>query len=468
VQKQWREGLEWIKGQPAWRSRPRGSAAVLYEPYADGFSALEVPVYGYIKGLSGREPTDLFHALSQGTRYGLPDYLTVADLADTDLSRYSAILAPMALSLPDDAQKRLERYVNEGGVLVADIGAGLAQSGSWQALPPRLAALFGAPGLVEMKSLTGNLTVHRAHPAFPSLPTGATTTGDFEGDVGGRRTGTGAYAVNGWAGFTTVSEAALPFMRLTMSLGADRQPTFAGVVARDLGSGTALFATHRLWSSWLPEHRLFQPFHADLWARRARVELLDAPFCALTVSVTENEDGSVFLYNPGAALRLQVALYAAEHRLFEGAVCQFAAQLIGAEGLRTGGVLATVDAPGAGSLGLAATPITVRPYAGVTTAYVERNDAEAIVLALGGGGSRPTGRLGELTLARGAPQRVRLTVGAGRYAVHPGSRHRVVLREASGTVDERLLTADPQGRLTIEATVGMARLEMAPSDTGGQ
>ena len=177
VQQQWRESLKWMAGQPAWHSRPRGAAATLYEPYADGFTALEVPVYGYIKGLSSREPTDLFHSFRQGTRYGSVDYLTLADLPQADLSRYGVIFAPMALNLPDEAQRRLEDYVQGGGVLVADIGAGFEQTGSWQALPPRLAGLFGVSGFQEMKSLTGNLTIQQPHPVLPSLPSGASTTG---------------------------------------------------------------------------------------------------------------------------------------------------------------------------------------------------------------------------------------------------------------------------------------------------
>jgi len=463
VQKQWKEALGWMVDQPAWRSRPRGTAALLYEPYADGFTSLEVPVYGYIKGLSSREPSDLINSFKHGTRYGLMDYVTLADVTRGDLDRYSVIFAPMALNLPEDAQLRLEEYVKGGGVLVTDIGAGFEQSGSWQVLTPRLAQLFGIAGFHDMKGLAGNLTVHQPVPALPSLPSGASTTGDFESGTPGRRVGSASYAVNGWAGFALIPDGTVPFARLSMSATQDRKPLFAGVVARDTGAGTALFATHRLWSSWLPEHRLFEPFHADLWQRRARIELLDAKFISPAMGISENEDGSVFLYNPGQAQRIQVALFAAQHRLFAGAVCQFTSRLVEPTGLRTGAVLATLDMPQRTSVEVAATPIEVRPYGEATTACLERYVPEGIELAIAGEGSGPTGRPGRLSISRGAQESVRITIGTGRYPIAPKSKHKVCVTETAGQTSEDVLTADEEGRLRIEATIATARVTVAPA-----
>jgi hypothetical protein len=462
VQDQWREALKWMADQPAWDSRPRGAAAILYEPYADGFEALGVPVYGYIKGLSNREPTDLFHSFSRGTRYGGVDCLTLADLAAEDLSRYSVILAPMALNLPEEAQQRLTDYVKEGGVLLADIGAGFVQTGSWRVLPPQLAALCGITGFTEMKSMAGNLTIHQPHHVLPSLPSGAETKGDFEGGVPGRITGPGGYAMSGWTGFAEVPSGTTPLARLAMSLTEDKKPTFAGIVAHDVGTGTALFVTHRLWSNWLPQHRLFEAFHGDLWQRRATVELLDAKFVAPAMEICENENGSVTLYNPGRAQRIQVALYAAEHRLFEGAVCQFTSLLVGETGLRTGGVLATLDAAQHTSLRLAPTPIEVRPYDGVTTACVTSYEPERIALIVGGQGSAPAGRPGRLTISPGHPERVRVTISSGRYAVEPRSRHVVRTSDPGESAAEQTLTADNQGRLLLELTGRDTTVEIRP------
>jgi hypothetical protein len=463
VQKQWKEALAWMVDQPAWRSRPRGTAAILYEPYAEGFSSLEVPIYGYIKGLSSREPSDLINSLKQGTRYGLMDYLTLADVTRGDLDRYGVIFAPMALSLPDDAQQRLEEYVKGGGVFVADIGVGFEQSGSWQVLPPRLAQLFGIPGFHDMKGLAGNLTIHQPHPALPSLPSGASTTGDFVSGTPGRKVGSGAYAVSGWAGSALIPDGTVPFARLAMSATEDKKPLFAGVVARNTGAGTAFLATHRLWSSWLPQHRLFEPFHSDLWERRARIELLDARFIAPAMEISENEEGSVFLYNRGQAQRIQVALFAAQHRLFAGAVCQFTSRLVEPTGLRTGAVLATLDMPPHTSVEVTATPIEVRPYGDAVTACLTRYEPEGTELAIAGEGSGPSGRPGQLSISHGTEEGVRIIVKSGAYPITPASKHKVCVTETGGETREDVLTADDEGRLRIEATVATARITIAPA-----
>jgi len=462
VHKQLASGLSWMSEQAAFRSRPRGAAAALYEPYADGFTALDTPVYGFVKGLSAREPSDLFNSFKHGTRLGLLDYLTIDDLPTAELGGYSVIFAPMALDLPDAAQEALAEYVKWGGVLVADIGAGFVQTGSWQALPPRLEALFGVRPFHEMKSLTGNLTIHQPHPGFPSLQSGVSTTGDFQGGSHGRRTGTGAYAVNGWAGFTLLPVDTVPLARLAMSVTEDKQPTFAGVVVRDSGAGTAVFATHRLWSSWLPGHQLFSEFHGDLWQRRARVELLGAPFVAPPVLISEGDGGTVFLYNPGQRVRAEVALYGAEHRLSSNAVCQFAAGLVDETGLRTGGVLATVEVPGHTSMEVAPTPILVRPYVGVSSAALEQYGEAGIRLSVGGDGSAPFGKPGELQISRGTRQSVRLTIATGEYEVAPRSRHLLRAADEFDRSTEEVLTADEEGRLRVDLQVERARIAIEP------
>lgn len=462
VDQQLSSGLAWMSRQPAFRCRPRAVAAALYEPYADGFSALDVPVYGFISGLSSREPSDLYNAFKPTTRFGLLDCLAVEDVHSDQLSRYSVLFVPMALNLPDAVQQTLVEYVTSGGVVVADIGAGFVQTGSWQVLPPNLEALFGVSSFQEMKSLTGNLTIHQPHPAFPSLPSGASTTGDFQGGSHGRRTGSGAYAVSGWAGFTLLPQGTVPFARLAMSVTEDKHPTFAGLVARDTGVGTTVFATHRLWSSWLPGHQLFDEFHADVWQRRATIELIGAPFISPPVLPVESEGGAVFLYNPGRAVRAQLALYAAAHRLYSNAVCQFSARMVDESGLRSGGVLATVDAPEHSSMEIAPIPVEVRPYAGVVSSTVEEYGTARVQLLVAGDGSGPSGKLGDLTLVRGKRQNVRLTVKPGEYEIAPRSRHRLRATDEFGRSSDKTLTADDEGRLQTDLQVERARVTIEP------
>jgi Beta-galactosidase len=459
IQTQLQKGLRWLADQQAFGAEPRGNAAILYEPYADGFSSLKIPVYGYCQNLSAGEPSNLAAALRRGTRFGPVDYLTVEDLTDADLDRYSVILAPLALDLPDNAQEKLAEYVLHGGVLVADIGAGFAQSRSWQALPPRLAGLFGVPGLVEMRSVAGNLTVHQPCPVVPSARVGASTTGSFEGGTPGQRVGAGHYAVGGWAGFLLPDSQTILFGRLSMGLTKDKKPTFAGLVSRIVGPGAAFFATHELWANWFPPHRLFDEFHADLWQRRATVELIGGSFVTSGVELVGSDDGSVALYNPGDLRRAQLALYAAQHRFFQGAVCQFTAALTDEAGMRTGGVLATVDLPRHAVTILRPAPVELRPHVGTSTASLDEYGAQAIRLTVAGLRSAPSGAPGRLAVSRGTPQLVRLTVRSGEYRVTPGSRHtlRVCGPEGEG---ERELVADNQGRLIADLQVTRTEVEI--------
>lgn len=462
VQEQWSEGLEWVGEQGVWGTKPKGAAAIIYEPYADGFISLNVPVYGYIKNMSPREPSDLMNAFRLGTRYGLVEYLTRDDLANADLEEYSFVAAPMALDLPDAAQLQLTQYVAGGGVLVADLGAGYVQSGSWQRLPPGLAGLFGVEGFGEMKALAGNLTIHQAHPVLPSLRSGAQTTGDFETGTHGRRTGVGDYAVNSWAGFTPLHHGTVPLARLSMSVTDKGQPTFAGVLARDTGTGTALFATHRLWTAWMPGHGLWEAFHGELFQRRAQVELLNAPFMAPAVQIVGCEDGAAVLYNAGKGRRVQAALFEGEHRLLSGGVCQFSARFVDGSGLRTGGVLATVDLPQHGAVALAPTPILIKPYSGASTALLERYTAQSVRLLLSGDDSTPTGDYGAARPSAGAAQRIRLTLGSGEYEVAPRSRHRVTVANVGAERESRIVRADGAGRIVAELSVATARVGISP------
>jgi len=463
VQEQLEDGLAWMADQPAWGTRPRSSAAILYEPYADGFVALETPTYGYIKGMSPREPSDLLNAFKQGTRYGTVDYLSRDDLLDADLDEYGTILAPMALDIPIPLQGRLDEYVSGGGVLVADIGAGCVQSGSWGELPRGLANLFGVGEFTEMRNMTGNLTIHQTHPVLPSLMSGARTTGDFEGSDRGRRTGKGSYSVNSWAGFAELDRSTTPLARLGMSVTEGGKPTFAGVVIRETGRGAAIYATHRLWSAWLPGYGLWDAFHADLFDRRARIALQDAPFMAPLVEVAECEDGSVAFYDPNKGHRVRIALLAADHRLFSGAACQFSPFVIDEAGLRTGGVLATVDTPAHGSWMIRPSSVRIRPFTGIVTAVLESEAADGISLLVGGSGSVPVGDHGEMRPSLGGAQRMRLTVTDGTYRVEPGSKHRVTVANGAGTSAEIVVTAGADGELTTDINVRLAQVTVEPS-----
>jgi hypothetical protein len=329
-------------------------------------------------------------------------------------------------------------------------------------LPPRLAGLFGVSSVVEMRSVAGNLTIHQPSPALPSLPGGVSTTGDFQAATGSA-VGGGPYAAHGWAGFALIDSIAIPLARLEMGLTRDKKPTFAGVISRNVGPGVSFFATHRLWAGWLPGNRLFNEFHGDLWQRRATVELLGGPFVAPGLELAESDEGAVVLYNPGDLCRIRIALYAGGHRLYSGAVCQFSAALMDETGLRTGGVLATLDAPRHASAELVPVPVEIRPLAGICTAQLTDYGQDALRFTIAGERSAPEGRPGALAPSRGWPKPVRLTVRSGAYRITPGSRHLLRATHRNGDTDERKFTADNESRLMIDLQVDHTEMEIEPA-----
>ncbi|MCK4324280.1 MAG: beta-galactosidase, partial [Armatimonadetes bacterium] len=160
---------------------PKPAAAFLYEPYAEGYRVGELSVYGYIADFSDGEPDYLFNTFRCGSRFGLVDYLTVAALEDpeVDLQQYSFIAAPLALDLPAAATTRLCEYVRGGGAIVADLGAGLRQSGSWQRLPRELQLLFGIEQMPILREEVGDFSFGAASEYFPSLPPPLQSQGSF-------------------------------------------------------------------------------------------------------------------------------------------------------------------------------------------------------------------------------------------------------------------------------------------------
>jgi hypothetical protein len=158
-----------------------------------------------------------------------------------------------------------------------------------------------------------------------------------------------------------------------------------------------------------------------------------------------------------------VALFAAQHRLFAGAVCQFTSRLVEPTGLRTGAVLATLDVPPHTSVEVTATPIEVRPYGDAVTACLTRYEPEGTELAIAGEGSGPSGRPGQLSISHGTEEGVRIIVKSGAYPITPASKHKVCVTETGGETREDVLTADDEGRLRIEATVATARITIAPA-----
>lgn len=277
-----------------WNQAPHAGAAVVLTPLAEGQSVqketgaasslYEPPgpaaendfkdsngrgLYGFGEDLVQSEPSSLVYALRWGTAFGAVDYLSPDDLAEgIDLNSYNTLLLPQALSLSEKASSRLGEFIAKGGVVVADLGLGAAQSGGKVTeVSPSLAALFGLSPTLQLRHDRANLQLVQAHPLLPSwsnMQPGAWLTGALGGGPAFR---------GPIAGGTPRGE--------TVSLAATRLPRASGdaedfdkiafLTFKPLGGGGGIFAPLLLWQNWLPGAAGFDGFHGDLLSRGALI-----------------------------------------------------------------------------------------------------------------------------------------------------------------------------------------------------
>lgn len=254
---------------------PLATTALLYVPFGEGSSTTAgFPSYGFgtpansndslPSRLSISEPNRLFYSLRLGTAYGQVDYLSAESLTQHDLmlDKYSCILAPLAVDIPEPAQNRLINYVNLGGVLVADMGFGSAQAdGTLHILPKAMRSLFGTLGIqnyVVNSNINVTMTILQRHRLFPSLR---------------EREQIGAFKhVLGEARFTTGRPWGL--LKPGRSGGRRRITRESSSVSIQAnGAGFAVFAPAMFWANFLPGVSGFDAFHGDLFSRRALIKL---------------------------------------------------------------------------------------------------------------------------------------------------------------------------------------------------
>ncbi|MDQ3813148.1 MAG: hypothetical protein M3347_04255, partial [Armatimonadota bacterium] len=276
--------------QDLWSQTPVATAAVVLTPLADGHT-LQTGLsgqpgearglYGFGENLISGEPSDLVYAFRWGTAFGSIDFLSPDEFGgDTDqlLNHYSILLLPQALSIPESMAQSLTRYVAEGGIIVADLGAGAAQAGGQVVgLSPTLSALFGVASPLELKNFAFNLQSMIPHPLLPT----------WQGVTGGRTgvqltsgDGPGGTAFSGPVGFGLLLPGTVPLAlakEIPQRLGDPARGNVvtrlqrAQLTAKPLGTGFAVFAPFRLWNFWRPGHLGFDAFHGDLFSRGAAV-----------------------------------------------------------------------------------------------------------------------------------------------------------------------------------------------------
>ncbi len=463
---------------------PRPSVAVLYEPYAAGHQFAGTPAYGFLTDYAVDDLASLACAYRPGTIFGGLDYLCLSDLAQVELDRYSAILAPACLSIPPEAAARLGGYVEGGGALFADLGLGMYQSHSWDPTLSPLGAILGISESRDLEDRFGGFKVGETHPAFPSVRVGMEAEGTFVPGEGvnlslgrfTRRSFEGAatqmegYAFKGPSWFVHPRAGAIPLATQSVRFDDRQRPYFLGLTVVEVGVGLAVFAPFPAWSYWPPQDALHAAVHCDLFSRRARYRLISDALVDYRVGLSGSDDW-LHLSGRGDVATVEVLAGVADHRAFLGAVSTFSAAGRTAAGLRSGVVRLTVDLPEGSMRHCEAIPVRVRPASGEAHARVSVYGPGLVALELGGDGAawgreRRTGPEG---FYGGRETRIRLNIDDGLYPVEPGSRHEVSLVEGRDSTQTMLVTADHRGRLDFWLTTAGGRLQVspAPDDAGG-
>ncbi len=452
---------------------PQPCAAVLYQPYAGGHHFAGTPAYGFLTDFAVNDFAELAFGYRLGSVLGGLDYLCVEDLPTADLDAYSVVFAPTCLSLPPDAVQALSSYVERGGALFADLGAGMYEARSWDPTAGPIAALVGISGACEPADRFGGFRVGETHPALPSVRVGTQAHGTFVpgqpqtvsmGHVSrysfeGPATQMQGYAFQGPSWFVRTRTGAIPLATQGVRFDDEQRPYFLGVTVADVGPGLALFAPFACWSYWPPQDALHAALHGDLMARRARYRLLSEALVDSGVGLS-GSDEAVHLLSRGGATSARVLAGAADHRVYLGAACTFSAAARSGEGRRTGTALLDVELTPGGMAHCEAIPLRVRPEAGDAHARVSVYAPGLLALDVGGQGSAwgRAHRGGPLCFHGGQPTRVRFSIDDGAYPIEPDSRHTVTLEQGRDQPQTATVAADHRGHLDFWLTVTGGRL----------
>jgi hypothetical protein len=259
----------------------RPTIAVLYEPYAEGWGNMS-QVWGVLRHPSG-EPLPLMEELRFGTRYGQVEYLTQSTLDQARYDGYGVILAPFACELTPAQVARLRDYVEQGGVLLADVGFDCLRGGKTvTSMPPDTRALFGIGGLAVSDAAPGRWQVTTEGAAL--LP--------------GLSVAEGTEALRDYA-LDVTPTTAVPVLH---------GPGGQGLFANRVGSGLALYCSALGWGRSLVRDPLLRKLHEALFARRAVIELCgETDWSEVEQRPFFAQGCEVFGYRGGYALRNMTA-----------------------------------------------------------------------------------------------------------------------------------------------------------------
>lgn len=437
LQREIGEAIRINSGMGLCPATPKARIAVLYEPFAAGALQAGVPLYGYARGLSDKEPGRLFAALRQGTRFGPVDYITEQQLLRITPERYSVLLAPLAVDLPESAQRAIARYVEAGGNLVADLGAGMCQSGGdMTAPPPILVRLFGLATISRVEKQGPVWNVLSTQKRFPSLRVGDSPSVNFW-----------STPFSGLTTFLTVAPDVVPL--LSSYELAEKYRGYCGLLMRPVGKGYAFYATSRLWEEWLPGNPVFDKLFGDLIGPNSEVAVVAPASLASRCEVVPRADGGLLINNATPEMA-QVLVANPQRRVYRmpGGV-----QSIRPEGNSANSLFVV---PAGQLIAAEPLPITVTPLELPAYVQVATYKREQIVLVIHPGTSAVQPDVaGRLAVMPAGAVAVDVVIKDGVYPVAPGSAHLVIGKPLTADKPwEQAYKADAAGVLSFRCASG--------------
>ncbi|MEI6519598.1 MAG: beta-galactosidase trimerization domain-containing protein [bacterium] len=419
---------------------PMPTTAIIYSPYTPGTPAMKEPLYGYLPGQVNYGASMLFYTWRDGTAFGQFDYLSVYDIPArkigdianptgddpaANLKKYSVIIMPNAIDLPEPAAVALRAWVKGGGILLADANAGIYQAnGNEDSMPGYLENLFGIKMEKGMEYKPLNLEVIFKSPYFKLLTPGLRTTGLAKGFV--MSDNVKATLQPGADLLCDVVDTnvipATPAYRKYVPLTGK---VIRGMTIMPQGEGAAIFALFNLYSRWAPGNMMFDELHRDLLSRGAKIAL-EKPIDLIptNASVAYYADKSVALWlrddNAGS-----VVVNNADGQVYAGRdlKCTIDENIV-----RISAIAGLVIAD--------PLPIYFRRNRFPTDIEMKKYDETEIsfaVIAQEGNQIRP----------------ISWVISSGKYKILPSSKHHVQITTRSGIKYDKVIAADEQGRLDL-------------------
>ncbi len=252
----------------------RGAVAAARGPLLGGRSRCSV------SGRRGGDETAASWSCCEPHAPRAVDVLQSRDLTRVDLARYGAIFLPAAFDLPLDGAEVLRAYVEAGGILFSDLGAGaMAMGGDLRALPDPLVLALGLqvrsvmvldqvalndrqrerlrdlppgelafPELLPTISHPGSLVFRRRSSLFPEVQ-----------PVIGTPPAMAATLLRSPTAFFEPLGPNLRIVAEQTQIGGrtGTPPAYAGLALNPYGAGLGIYCGNFLWQAWKPGELLF-------------------------------------------------------------------------------------------------------------------------------------------------------------------------------------------------------------------